>query len=86
MTEASGAWPFVDRQCPHCRYFYAYEDGRTDDKGYALPGFCRHPRIAMELFSSTVRDDFSKAGCSLYARGVCSDLGDEARHKRAPER
>lgn len=73
MAEASGAWPFIDWQCPNCRYFYAYEAGRMDDKGYELPGFCRHPRIAMELFTSAARGDFSKAGCSLYVRGVSSD-------------
>lgn len=72
MAEASGAWPFIDSQCPHCRYFYAYEPDRTDDKGYPLPGFCRHPRIAMELFVSVARYDLAKAGCSLFVRGVSS--------------
>lgn len=72
MTETQGGWPYIDSQCPNCRYFYAYENGRTDDKGYALPGFCRHPRIAMQLFTSTSRGDFSKAGCSLFVRGVSS--------------
>lgn len=73
MAEASGAWPFFDGQCPTCRYFYAYDTGRTDDKGYELPGFCRHPRIAMELFASARRADFSKAGCSLYVRRISSE-------------
>jgi len=73
MTDTGGGWPFIDSQCPGCRYFYAYEPGRTDDKGYALPGFCRHPLIAMELFIPAVRnDDFSKAGCSLFVQGVSS--------------
>jgi len=76
MAEASGAWPFIDSQCPHCRYFYAYDPGRTDDKGYPLPGFCRHPRIAMELFVPATRsDDFSQARCSLFVRGVSSQVG-----------
>jgi hypothetical protein len=74
MGASAGGWPFLEAQCLHCRYFYAYEPARTDDKGYALPGFCRHPRIAMELFVTETRPDLSAGSCSLfvgerYARG-----------------
>lgn len=70
MGETGGGWPFLPAQCPQCRYFYAYESERTDDKGYALPGFCRHPRIAMELFIAAARSDFSEGSCPLFVRDL----------------
>ncbi len=44
-----GSWPYLPAQCPKCRYFQA-EPPFVDDSGYEILGFCRHPRVAMELF------------------------------------
>ncbi len=45
-------WPFTPGQCPRCRYLEPFEPPELDDSGYELVGFCRNPRIAMELFVS----------------------------------
>lgn len=61
-----GSWPYLEDQCPHCRYFYAYPPATTDDAGYALLGFCRHPRVAMELFISSERPDLGEGRCPMF--------------------
>jgi len=48
MTQ--GSWPYLPAQCPHCFYFLAEQAPFTDDSGYEILGFCRQPRIGMELF------------------------------------
>lgn len=45
-------WPFTPDECPRCRYLERFEPPELDDSGYELVGFCRNPRIAMELFVS----------------------------------
>ena len=45
-----GSWPFMPGQCPECLYFQAATPVFVDDSGYEIRGFCRHPRVAMELF------------------------------------
>jgi hypothetical protein len=47
MTSAS--WPYAPTQCPHCRYLQAFDPPIAGDDGYSVVGFCRHPRIGMEL-------------------------------------
>ncbi|HJS94479.1 MAG TPA: hypothetical protein VJ741_09460 [Solirubrobacteraceae bacterium] len=46
----SGSWPYLAGQCPKCFYFQPEPVRFTDDSGYEIIGFCRHPRIGMELF------------------------------------
>lgn len=46
----SGSWPYMPGQCPDCVYFHAAMPAFTDDAGYEILGFCRQPRIGMELF------------------------------------
>jgi len=60
----SGSWPFYPTQCPGCFYF----DGTrfTDDSGYETVGFCRHPRIAMELFRPQKLDMVRSEPCRLF--------------------
>jgi hypothetical protein len=48
----TGSWPYFPRQCPRCFYFQAASPSYIDDSGYEVLGFCRHPRIAMELFQT----------------------------------
>lgn len=69
MPETGGAWPFIPSLCPRCRCFFGYEPNRADDAGYELPGFCRHPRIAMELFASRARQDSLGADCQMFVCG-----------------
>lgn len=63
-----GSWPYMRGQCPHCRYFHAYAPVQVDDKGYTLLGFCRHPRIGMELFTSPNRSELSEGTCPVFWR------------------
>lgn len=65
MTNAS--WPYVPGQCPSCYYFRAAEPAFVDDSRYQILGFCRHPRIAMELFRPQ-RLDVSGDECPLFIR------------------
>jgi hypothetical protein len=51
-VEHVSGWPFTPGQCPRCRYLERFEPPEPDDSGYELVGFCRNPRIAMELFVS----------------------------------
>ena len=44
------SWPFAPPACPRCWYFQEYDPPFEDDIGYEVVGFCRQPRIAMELF------------------------------------
>jgi hypothetical protein len=51
-VEYVSGWPFTPGQCPRCCYLDSFEPPELDDSGYELVGFCRNPRIAMELFVS----------------------------------
>ncbi len=61
-----GSWPYLPEQCPHCRYFQAGSPAFVDDSGYEIPGFCRHPRIAMELFAVKQLDLAHVERCRLF--------------------
>ena len=63
MTGAS--WPYFPEQCPDCVYVHKLTPF-TDDSGYEILGFCRHPRIAMELFRAQRREPSGSERCPLF--------------------
>jgi len=63
----AGSWPHLPGQCPYCSYFRAASQTYVDDSGYEILGFCRHPRIAMELFRPQRLASDSER-CPLFAR------------------
>ncbi len=63
---SGGSWPYMPAQCPHCAYLHAIEPPYTDDSGYEIVGFCRHPRIAMELFQPQDLDSPASERCPLF--------------------
>lgn len=71
----SGSWPYVPHQCPECFYFQTAPAPYIDDSGYEILGFCRHPRIGMELFR-TQRRDLSSDRCPLFVRQAASRRDD----------
>lgn len=64
---SGGSWPYLPQQCPDCLYFQAASPPFVDDSGYEIVGFCRHPRIGMELFRPQ-RADPSSELCPLFIR------------------
>jgi hypothetical protein len=60
-----GSWPYLPKQCPNCVYIHALVPF-IDDSGYEIVGFCRHPRIAMELFKPRERELPSSERCPLF--------------------
>lgn len=60
-----GSWPYLPAQCPSCWYFQAV-DPTVDDSGYEILGFCRHPRVAMELFRPQRREPTESDRCPLF--------------------
>lgn len=60
-----GSWPYIPEQCPHCLYIHRLEPF-IDDSGYEIRGFCRHPRIAMELFAPQQRELSRAERCRLF--------------------
>ena len=73
MTQ--GSWPYLPGQCPDCLYLQAALTRFVDDSGYEIVGFCRHPRIGMELFQPQKLDLSNSERCPLFVR----------RHARRPE-
>ena len=63
----SGSWPYMPHQCPECHYFQPASPPFVDDSGYEIPGFCRHPRIGMELFRPQ-KLNLSSDRCPLFLR------------------
>ena len=61
-----GSWPFFPAQCPACLYFQAQTPPYMDDSGYQILGFCRHPRIAMELFRPQTLEPSDADRCPLF--------------------
>jgi len=49
-------------------YFRAEEPSFTDDSGYEIVGFCRHPRIGMELFQPQKRDLSKSERCPVFVQ------------------
>jgi hypothetical protein len=68
----AGSWPYTELQCPHCSYIHQPEPPWVDDSGYEIVGFCRHPRIAMELFRAQRRDLNEAERCRLFVRAAIS--------------
>jgi hypothetical protein len=67
-----GSWPYLPTQCPYCFYFQPEQAPFTDDSGYEILGFCRHPRIGMELFLPQKLDLSRADPCRLFVRRVGS--------------
>jgi len=84
MTTAS--WPYFPRQCGDCRYFQAESPPFIDDSGYEIVGFCRHPRIGMELFKPNKLELSDDERCPLFVRQVRSDLPATRSHTSGPPR
>jgi hypothetical protein len=61
-----GSWPFIPGQCDRCAYLHAPAPPHTDDDGYEVVGFCRHPRIAMDLFRAQKRRPPRIETCPLF--------------------
>jgi hypothetical protein len=66
---SGGSWPYSAKQCPYCVYVHPLEP-YVDDSGYEIRGFCRHPRIAMELFAPRRRDLSAAERCRLFVAGA----------------
>lgn len=60
------SWPFGPDECPRCVFLEPVEPPIVDDSGYEVVGFCRHPRIAMDLFLFQRRDQRSLAPCPCF--------------------
>lgn len=75
-----GSWPYIPRQCPHCFYFQDASPAFVEDSGYEILGFCRHPRIAMELFRPQRLPAAEAESCPLFVQQPCPSGGaDECR-------
>ncbi|MGB0091102.1 MAG: hypothetical protein WBP81_00965 [Solirubrobacteraceae bacterium] len=61
-----GSWPYVPGQCPDCTYFHEASPAFVDDSGYEILGFCRHPRIGMELFRPQRLEPPESERCPLF--------------------
>ena len=64
---SGGSWPYLPDQCPSCLYFKALVPAYRDDSGYEIRGFCRHPRVAMELFVPW-QQRLEQGSCPLYVQ------------------
>jgi hypothetical protein len=74
-TDARGAgvvktasWPYYAAQCPECRYFQSFDPPVQEDDGYDVVGFCRHPRIGMELFELKARGRGNEPKCPCFVQ------------------
>jgi hypothetical protein len=67
-----GSWPYLPAQCPACFYLQAELPPFTDDSGYEILGFCRHPRIGMELFRPKKLGISTGERCPLFVRQITS--------------
>lgn len=63
-----GSWPYLPEQCPACFYLEAASPPFVDDAGYEIVGFCRHPRIGMELFHPKMLNLSDADRCPLFLR------------------
>jgi hypothetical protein len=62
----TASWPYSPTQCPECRYLQAFDPPIEDDDGYEVVGFCRHPRIGIELFELKRRDGQDQPKCPCF--------------------
>jgi hypothetical protein len=60
------SWPYSPRECPLCRSFAELDPPVLDDVGYEIVGFCRNPRIAMDLFVFKERDPETMEPCPCF--------------------
>jgi hypothetical protein len=60
------SWPYSPKECPQCRSFAGLDAPAFDDAGYEVVGFCRHPRIAMDLFLFKERDPETMDPCPCF--------------------
>jgi hypothetical protein len=70
---SAGSWPYIPDQCPDCHYFCAAVPAFVDDSGYEILGFCRHPRIAMELFRRQREAGSAGDRCPLFVPRLEAD-------------
>jgi hypothetical protein len=65
----TASWPYSPTQCPNCHYLQPFDPRIPADDGYDVLGFCRHPRIGMELFEPRLRaaDAWQPCPCFLPA-------------------
>jgi hypothetical protein len=63
---STASWPYSPKQCPHCRYLQRFDPPVSDDDGYDVLGFCRHPRIGMELFRLKRRPEDAQPLCPCF--------------------
>jgi hypothetical protein len=63
---SSASWPYSPGECPRCRYLQPIDPPICDDDGYDLVGFCRHPRIGMELFQLKRRPAGAQSSCPCF--------------------
>lgn len=66
------SWPYSPTQCPDCRYFQRFDPPIPEDDGYEVLGFCRHPRIGMELFELRTRARRDHPACPCYFPAAAS--------------
>lgn len=77
-------WPYMESQCPSCRYFEPFEpELRDPDDGYVLPGACAHPHIAMMLFR-TRRREIAQMSCRLRWPRAESESDGAAKRAQTP--
>ena len=74
-TMSRGSWPYIPAQCPGCAYFHTESPPFVDDSGYEILGFCRHPRIAMELFRPQQLQTSEADRCPMFIRRAPSRSG-----------
>lgn len=50
------SWPYSPSECPSCVFLHQLDVPAHDDVGYEIVGICQHPKIAIDLFLFTNRD------------------------------
>lgn len=70
-----GNWPYLPGQCPRCHYVHEITPPFLDDSGYEIVGFCRHPRIGMQLFIPKQRKPSENERCPCFHPAPASTSG-----------
>lgn len=76
LMPGQGSWPYLPGQCPRCRYLQGFRPTFVDDSGYEILGFCRHPRISMELFRYQKHPASDAERCPLFVAQEARDTRD----------
>ena len=63
------SWPYSPSECPRCRHLQPIDPPAIEDTGYEILGFCRHPRIGMDLFLFKERDPATMDPCPCFDDG-----------------